>query len=75
MRSRVLSVLGRRTKATLPELPYEYHALEPYISADIMELHHSKFREVRGAHYGSAIFQMTNCDNSSAGISLQSFTA
>merc|ERR1712037_97073 len=42
MRSRVLSVLGRRTKATLPELPYEYHALEPYISADIMELHHSK---------------------------------
>lgn len=42
MRSRVLSVLGRRTKATLPELPYEYHALEPFISADIMELHHSK---------------------------------
>ncbi|CBY21613.1 unnamed protein product [Oikopleura dioica] len=42
MRTRVLSVLGRRTKATLPELPYEYHALEPFISADIMELHHSK---------------------------------
>merc|ERR1711953_1504600 len=45
MRSRVLSVLGRRTKATLPELPYQYHELEPYISADIMELHHSKHHQ------------------------------
>lgn len=27
---------------TLPELPYDYAALEPSISAKIMELHHSK---------------------------------
>lgn len=27
---------------TLPELPYDYAALEPHISATIMELHHSK---------------------------------
>src|SRR5699024_380464 len=27
---------------TLPELDYAYDALEPYISAEIMELHHSK---------------------------------
>lgn len=27
---------------TLPELPYDYAALEPSISATIMELHHSK---------------------------------
>jgi Fe-Mn family superoxide dismutase len=27
---------------TLPELSYSYHALEPYISKEIMELHHSK---------------------------------
>ncbi|MHA6555717.1 superoxide dismutase [Corynebacterium pyruviciproducens] len=27
---------------TLPELDYTYDALEPYISAEIMELHHSK---------------------------------
>ncbi|QUW19230.1 superoxide dismutase [Agrococcus sp. Marseille-Q4369] len=27
---------------TLPELPYDYAALEPHISAKIMELHHSK---------------------------------
>jgi Fe-Mn family superoxide dismutase len=27
---------------TLPELPYDYNALEPYISGKIMELHHGK---------------------------------
>ncbi|CEH07146.1 Iron/Manganese superoxide dismutase (Superoxide dismutase [Mn/Fe]) (SODM) [Propionibacterium freudenreichii] len=27
---------------TLPELPYDYSALEPYISGEIMELHHDK---------------------------------
>jgi len=27
---------------TLPDLPYDYSALEPVISAEIMELHHSK---------------------------------
>ncbi len=29
-------------KHTLPELPYEYNALEPYISEEIMKLHHGK---------------------------------
>ena len=29
-------------KYELPELPYDYAALEPHISARIMELHHSK---------------------------------
>lgn len=27
---------------TLPPLPYSYHALEPYISREIMKLHHDK---------------------------------
>ncbi|KAL2112560.1 hypothetical protein VUR80DRAFT_7173 [Thermomyces stellatus] len=31
-----------KAKATLPDLPYDYGALEPYISGQIMELHHSK---------------------------------
>lgn len=31
-----------RTKHTLPELPYDYKALEPIICAEIMQLHHSK---------------------------------
>jgi len=31
-----------RTKHTLPDLPYDYGALEPTISAEIMQLHHQK---------------------------------
>jgi Fe-Mn family superoxide dismutase len=30
---------------TLPELTYDYNALEPHISAEIMELHHSKHHQ------------------------------
>ncbi|UAC47126.1 superoxide dismutase [Bacillus aquiflavi] len=29
-------------KHTLPPLPYQYHALEPYINEEIMKLHHGK---------------------------------
>lgn len=32
----------QRQKHTLPDLPYDYNALEPIISAEIMQLHHSK---------------------------------
>ena len=35
------SVLVRR-KHTLPDLPYDYNALEPVISAEIMQIHHQK---------------------------------
>src|ERR1051325_4496377 len=37
---------------TLPELPYDYAALEPHISARIMELHHDKHHAgyVKGAN-------------------------
>ena len=31
-----------RMKHKLPDLPYDYNALEPVISAEIMELHHKK---------------------------------
>lgn len=36
------SVGASRQKHSLPELPYEYSALEPVISREIMSLHHSK---------------------------------
>lgn len=34
--------LGKLTPHELPKLPYEYSALEPFIDATTMELHHSK---------------------------------
>ncbi|KAL7005561.1 Superoxide dismutase [Mn], mitochondrial [Cystobasidiomycetes sp. EMM_F5] len=34
-----------RSKHTLPALAYDYGALEPAISAEIMELHHSKHHQ------------------------------
>ncbi|WP_017792194.1 superoxide dismutase [Leucobacter salsicius] len=39
-------------KYTLPDLPYDYSALAPHISARIMELHHSKHHQayVTGAN-------------------------
>lgn len=37
--------MGMRMKHTLPDLPYDYNALEPYISADIMKLHHTKHHQ------------------------------
>ncbi|KAH9993435.1 Mn superoxide dismutase [Russula vinacea] len=39
--------LAQRVAAihTLPELPYAYNALEPYISAEIMKLHHTKHHQ------------------------------
>jgi Fe-Mn family superoxide dismutase len=39
---RILCSGGKRQKHTLPDLPYDYNALEPIISAEIMKLHHSK---------------------------------
>ncbi|XP_041353811.1 superoxide dismutase [Mn], mitochondrial-like [Gigantopelta aegis] len=38
----VLGSLAARQKHTLPDLPYDFNALEPYISAEIMKLHHQK---------------------------------
>ena len=34
-----------RTKHTLPDLPYDYGALEPVIAADIMKIHHTKHHQ------------------------------
>jgi Fe-Mn family superoxide dismutase len=38
----MVSTKGTQVAYTLPELDYDYAALEPHISARIMELHHSK---------------------------------
>ena len=35
-------MVATRSKHTLPDLPYDYNALEPVISAEIMQIHHQK---------------------------------
>ncbi|XP_018654488.1 putative superoxide dismutase [mn] [Schistosoma mansoni] len=42
LRSSINRNYGLRFKHTLPPLPYEPNALEPVISGEIMQLHHSK---------------------------------
>ncbi|KAF2363408.1 Manganese/iron superoxide dismutase N-terminal [Trinorchestia longiramus] len=42
---RCCQVVPQRQKHTLPDLPYDYNALEPVISAEIMQLHHSKHHQ------------------------------
>ncbi|KAL2135311.1 hypothetical protein VTI74DRAFT_8964 [Chaetomium olivicolor] len=43
------------TTYTLPSLPYAYTALEPYISAQIMELHHSKHHQAYITNLNNAL--------------------
>ncbi|WP_295013833.1 superoxide dismutase [uncultured Microbacterium sp.] len=45
-------------KYTLPDLPYDYAALEPHISAKIMELHHDKHHAAYVAGANTAIEQL-----------------
>ena len=41
-RARAAVLVPTRAKHVLPDLDYDYGALEPHVSAEIMELHHSK---------------------------------
>ncbi|KAG9092741.1 hypothetical protein FRC07_011599 [Ceratobasidium sp. 392] len=41
--------------ATLPDLPYAYNALEPYISEEIMTLHHKKHHQTYVNGYNTAV--------------------
>lgn len=47
-----------RTKATLPDLPYDYAALEPVVCREIMELHHSKHHNAYVTNYNAAKDQL-----------------
>jgi hypothetical protein len=43
------------TPAKLPDLPYDYNALEPVISAEIMKIHHSKHHQAYVTNYNKAV--------------------
>ncbi|XWS53413.1 hypothetical protein CRYUN_Cryun11dG0155200 [Craigia yunnanensis] len=43
---------------TLPDLPYDYHELEPAFSAEIMELHHQKHHQTYITNFSRALEQL-----------------
>ncbi|KAJ5905413.1 Superoxide dismutase [Penicillium subrubescens] len=47
-----------RGKATLPDLSYDYGALEPSISGKIMEIHHKNHHNTYVTNYNNAIEQL-----------------
>jgi len=57
-------------KYVLPELPSAYDALEPHISAEIMELHHSKHHQnyVNGANAALEKLEAARKDGSIAAV-------
>jgi superoxide dismutase, Fe-Mn family len=50
---------------TLPELPYDYSALEPSISGTIMELHHGKHHQTYVTGANTALTQLAEARDSS----------
>ena len=56
---RIAPVAARRSfsssAAALPELSYDYAALEPAVSGQIMEIHHSKHHATYVANYNAAM--------------------
>jgi len=54
-RAAIASTTFVRGKATLPDLAYDYGALEPAISGKIMELHHSKHHNTYVNSYNTQI--------------------
>jgi len=54
----VVSTSFVRGKATLPDLPYDYGALEPAISGKIMELHHKNHHQTYVTSYNNATEQL-----------------
>lgn len=68
------SMTSKKSKHSLPDLPYDYNALEPVISAEIMTLHHSKHHQTYVNNYNLAedkIADAVDKGNASALVALQ----
>ena len=52
------------TAYTLPELPYDYSALEPHISGKIMQLHHDKHHQAYVVGANTALAQLAEARDS-----------
>merc|ERR1712187_848961 len=69
-----VATVQKRNKVTLPDLPYDYGALEPVISAEIMTLHHSKHHNTYVTNFNVATEKLAEAvqkDDTSAIIGLQ----
>ncbi|CAL9220343.1 unnamed protein product [Arabidopsis halleri] len=72
--SRLLGFRGIQT-FTLPDLPYDYGALEPAISGEIMQIHHQKHHQAYVTNYNNALEQLdqaVNKGDASTVVKLQS---
>lgn len=57
---------------SLPDLPYDYGALQPYISAEIMQLHHIKHHKTYITNFNAALEKLHEAKDPQTIVGLQS---
>ena len=59
---RALATVSAGPSFTLPDLRYDYGALEPALSGEIMRLHHSKHHAAYVANFNAALAQYADAE-------------